>query len=221
MRDTTNILLTLLAGIVLLGFGDRHQVQGEEIKLEMPKEAFGFSGTLSAEVVKEPDKTYGWFQIRVVKVIGFSRNNKSKLRTPQALTKLWKGKCVAVLGVKGMAELKVGDMVTIVAAAHEVHLRATKVTKDKPVEAKPDGELGTPQKQRQGLAPPDRIERAAKEPLVVPAGPADLGAGPRLLEKLRTAPANSWIEVPNSPLIHVVPSPASFPRPGPPAGQPR
>ena len=60
----------------------------------MPKEAFGFSGTLSAEVVKEPDKTYGWFQIRVVNVIGFARNNKSKLRTPQALTKIWKGKCV-------------------------------------------------------------------------------------------------------------------------------
>jgi hypothetical protein len=113
MRNTTIILLVLLAGIALPGFGNTGRAPGEEIKLEMPKEAFGFSGTLSAEVVKEPDETCGWFQIRVVKVISFSRNNKSKLRTPQSLTKVWKDKYVAVPGVKGMPELAVGDMVTI------------------------------------------------------------------------------------------------------------
>ena len=120
----------MLIGSVILNFGDSCRVLGEEIKLEMPKEAFGFSGTLSAEVVKEPDKTYGWFQIRVVKVVSLARNNKTKLKTPIALTKVWKGKCVAVLGVKGMAELKVGDMVTIVAAQFEMHLRSTKVSKE-------------------------------------------------------------------------------------------
>ena len=89
MRKTTIILLTALMGSVLLGFGDARRARAE-IKLEMPKEAFGFSGTLSAEVVKEPDKIYGWFQIKVVKVLSFAGNNKSKLRTPEALTKVWK-----------------------------------------------------------------------------------------------------------------------------------
>ena len=40
--------------------------------------------------------------------------------------------------LEDMPELKVGDMVTVVVANREVHLRATKVLKDKPVEAKPD-----------------------------------------------------------------------------------
>ncbi len=211
MRNTIIILLVLLAGIALLGFGNTGRALGEEIKLEMPKEAFGFSGTLSAEVVKEPDKTYGWFQIRVVKVIGFARNNKSKLRTPQALTKVWKGKCVAVLGVKGMAELKVGDMVTIVAAAHEVHLRATKVSKDKPVEAKPE-DSGILLKRQAGSASSERNEKTREESLGTVTGQVDVKSLSRLLETLKAAPANSWIEIPNSALIHVAPKPGQFPK---------
>ena len=53
---------------VLFALSDARPAQGAEIKLEMPKEAFGFKGTLTAQVVKDPDKTYGWFQVRVVKV---------------------------------------------------------------------------------------------------------------------------------------------------------
>jgi hypothetical protein len=126
--------VAVLAGGVILNFGDSRQALGDNYKLEMPKAAFGFSGTLSAQVAKAPDKVYGWFEIKVVKVIGFARNNKTKLRTPAALTKVWKDKYVAVLGVKGMPELKVGDMVTVTAFTREVHLRSSKVSKAKPVE---------------------------------------------------------------------------------------
>ncbi len=211
MRSAAIILtVAMLAEGAILKVGDSRQALGSDYKLEMPKEAFGFSGTLSAQVAKAPDKVYGWFEIKVVKVISLARKNKTKLKSPVALTKVWKDKYVAVLGVKGMEELKVGDMVTVVAAAHEVHLRATRVTKDKPVETKPDGEPGMPQTQRQGSASPERIEGAVKEPLGASAGQTDLGAGPRLLEKLGTASANSWIEVPNSALMRVAPKHDQF-----------
>jgi hypothetical protein len=214
MRRCTVIILAVaaLAGGVMLNFGDSRQALGSDYKLEMPKEAFGFSGTLSAQVVKAPDKVYGWFEIKVVKVVSFARNNKTRLRSPVALTKVWKDKYVAILGVKGMPELKVGDMVTVVAATHEVHLRATKVSKDKPVEAKPNGESGIPQKRRPGSARPEMIEGKLEEPLGRAAGQADSETGPRLLEKLQTAPANSWIEVPNSALMRVAPKPDQFPK---------
>ena len=123
MRSAAIILtVAMLAEGAILKVGDSRQALGSDYKLEMPKEAFGFSGTLSAQVAKAPDKVYGWFEIKVVKVISLARKNKTKLKSPVALTKVWKDKYVAVLGVKGMEELKVGDMVTVVAAAHEVHL---------------------------------------------------------------------------------------------------
>jgi len=127
------ILSAVLAGIALLGLGDPRQAWSDDIKLEMLNEASGFIGTLSAEVVKAPDKTNGWFQIRVIKVVSFARNNKTIVRTPAALTKVWKDKCVAVRGGKGMPELAVGDVVTITAAQFEMHLRSTRVSKQNKV----------------------------------------------------------------------------------------
>lgn len=104
-------------------------------KLDYPKEAFGFVGTLSAEVAKAPHPKYGWFEIKVVKVVKFGSKNKTKIKNVTVLTKVWVDKYVAVLGVKGMEELKVGDMVTVEVTNHEVHLRASKVTKDKAPDA--------------------------------------------------------------------------------------
>lgn len=118
------IILAVLAGGVILSLGDSPRALGDNIKIEMPKEALGFRGTLSAEVVKATDKTNGWFQIKVVKVIRFANANKTKLRTPKALTEVWKDKCAAILGVKtNMPELQVGDRVTVAAYTHEMHLR--------------------------------------------------------------------------------------------------
>ena len=134
--------LTLLA-VVALGLGASGQALGQN-KLDYPKEAFGFRGTLSGEVVKVPDKVYGWFEIKVVKVVSFSSGNRTRVTSPRALTEVWKDKCVAVLGVKGMAELKLGDRVTVTVYNREVHLRASKVTKEEPGEARPDG-AGTPE----------------------------------------------------------------------------
>ena len=118
---------------------------------------------------------------------------------------------MAVLGVKGMAELKVGDMVTIVAAAREVHLRATKVSKDKAVEAKPEDHSATPQKRQPGAAKPETTERT-REAGAHATGPVDSAARLRLLEKLKAAPANTWIEVPGSALMRVAPKQEQFPK---------
>lgn len=133
------IHLAILVGI-LLNVGDARQALAQGYKLDYPKEAFGFSGTLSAQVAKAPDPVYGWFEIKIVKVKSFAGTNKTKLRTPNALTQVWQDKYVAILGVKGMPELKVGDMVLVTATNKEVHLRASKVAKEEPGEAKPDGE---------------------------------------------------------------------------------
>jgi hypothetical protein len=111
-----------------------------------------------------------------------------------------------------MPELKVGDMVTVVAAAREVHLRATKVSKDKPVEAKPDGDSEIPQKGREGLAKPKMVEGTLEGPLSTAAGHADSETEPWLLERLENAPANSWIEVPKSALMRVAPKSGQFPK---------
>ena len=46
------IILAVLAGGVILSLGDSPRALGDNIKIEMPKEALGFRGTLSAEVVK-------------------------------------------------------------------------------------------------------------------------------------------------------------------------
>ena len=140
MRSAAIILTAAAtAGGVILTFSDSRQALGDDIKLEMPKEAFGFVGTLSAQVVKAPDKVYGWFQVKVVKVIGLARNNQTRLKAA-ALTAVWKDKYVAVRGVPNMPELRAGDMVTIVAAQFEMHLRATKVTKQEG--ARPNGPAG-------------------------------------------------------------------------------
>ncbi len=136
MRSATIIQTAAVLTVIILACGDSRQALGDDIKLDMPKEAFGFRGTLSAEVVKAPDPKNGWFQIRVVKVLGFAPNNMTKLNA-KALTEVWKDKCEAILGTKNnMPELKVGDMVTVTAATVEVHLRATRVTKDKPPQPK-------------------------------------------------------------------------------------
>ena len=137
MHKATKVLVAAaIAGGVVVGL-DGSQLLcgigsalalGADIKLEMPKEAVGFSGTLSAQVVKAPDKVYGWFQVKVVKVIGLARSNQTRLKAA-ALTAVWKDKYVAIRGVPNMPELNVGDMVTIVAAQFEMHFRATKVTK--------------------------------------------------------------------------------------------
>ncbi len=128
------------AGIILavaaLNLGGLGQTVGQGYKLDYPKQAFGFRGTLSGQIAKAPDPVYGWFEMKVIKVVSFTRGNKTRTRSPQALTKVWKDKYVAVLGVKGMEALKVGDKVTVVVFNREVHLRATKVSKDKP----PDGD---------------------------------------------------------------------------------
>ena len=99
-RATTILAIVMLAAGLFLKPGASRRVLAFDNKLEMPKEAFGFSGKLSAEVVKAPDPVYGWFEIKVVKVVSLSSNNKTKIRSPNALTKAWKDKCVAVLGVK-------------------------------------------------------------------------------------------------------------------------
>jgi hypothetical protein len=140
------IRLVVLGGGILLTFGDARRASGENYKLDYPKEAFGFSGTLSAEVARAPDKVYGWFEIKVVKVVGFARNNRTSVRSPKALTEVWKDKYVAVLGVKGMPDLQVGDMVTVVVVNREVHLRASEVSKAKPADAEPDGAAPTAKK---------------------------------------------------------------------------
>ena len=60
------------------------EVFGDEIKTTMPNEAEGFFGTLSGTVAKlgslagTEGKSGGndWFVIKVVNVLGFSKNNK-------------------------------------------------------------------------------------------------------------------------------------------------
>jgi len=97
----------------------------------VPDEATGFSGTLSAKVVQT--RNDNWFVIKVVKVTGFSAKNKTRPNAKD-LTAVWKDKYTNIRGVKGMPKLKPGDMVTVVAAQFEKHLRSTKVSKQ--VEAK-------------------------------------------------------------------------------------
>jgi len=146
MRKAAIILaVAVLAGGINLNFGGSRralnmgvgQVFGDDnIPNDnfVPDEATGFSGTLSAQVVQtRADK---WFVIKVVKVTGFSTKNKTKLNAKD-LTAVWKDKYTNILGVKGMPELKAGDMVTVVAYQFEKHLRSTRVSKQ--VEAKPSG----------------------------------------------------------------------------------
>ncbi len=127
MRSTIIILaVAVAAGGIILNLGDSRPALGADYKLEMPDEAIGFSGTLSAQVVKPVSN--GWFTVKIVKVISFTRKNTARLN-PAALTAVWKGKYAAVRGVKNMPELAVGDMVTIAAAQYEMHLRSTRVVK--------------------------------------------------------------------------------------------
>jgi hypothetical protein len=79
----------------------------------------------------DPTRADNWFVIKVVKVTGFSLRNKTKLNAKD-LTAVWKDKYTNIRGVKGMPELKAGDMVTVVAYQFEKHLRSTKVSKVKP-----------------------------------------------------------------------------------------
>jgi len=92
---------------------------------KMPKELYGFSGSLTGKVLRPGQD---WLVIRVIEVMGISSGNKARL-TLKALTDIWKDKTVAVRGVKDMALLKAGDTVTVVAVQFEEHLRATKVVK--------------------------------------------------------------------------------------------
>ena len=102
----------------------------DDIKLEMPNEAFGFNGTLSGLVVKATDSN-GCFDIQVSRVLNVAAGNKTKL-TAAALTDVWKGKadwCRPEKPVNKCEPLRVGDMVTLAGRVHEVHIRYTKVTK--------------------------------------------------------------------------------------------
>jgi hypothetical protein len=141
MRKTAIIVVVaILVGSVNVGVG---HVIGDDDNIPndnfVPDEGEGFNGTLLAKVVDvRKDK---WFVIKVVKVTGFSAKNKTKLNAKD-LTAVWKDKYTNILGVKGMPELKVGDMVTVAAAQFEKHLRSTKVTKQP--EPKPTGDKKTP-----------------------------------------------------------------------------
>jgi hypothetical protein len=162
MRSAAIILAVLAGGLILTG-GDAGPASAANYKLDMPKEAFGFRGTLSAQVARAPDKVYGWFEIKVVKVLSFARGNRTRLRTPQALTRVWKDKYAAVLGVKGMPELKVGDMVTVAVFVREVHLRASKVSKDKPMAARPDADATADGRKNKAEAEGARAQQEAAE----------------------------------------------------------
>ncbi len=147
MRKVAIIMaLALLAGGVTLNldgsrraghtwdgqvFGDDNVIPNDNF---VPKEADGFSGTLSAKVVQV--RKDNWFVIKVIKVTGFSARNKTKLNTKD-LTTVWKDKYTNILGVKGMPALKAGDLVNVAAAQVESHLRSTKVSKQ--ADAKPSG----------------------------------------------------------------------------------
>jgi hypothetical protein len=127
MRSAAIRLAAIAVGAILSLSGSRQAVG--QFKLEMPKEAAGFSGTLTAEVTKAPAAN-GWFEIKVVKVTGLYANNRTQLNSA-GLTKVWKDKHVPILGPKGGPVLNVGDTVTVSAAAVEAHLRATRVIKNK------------------------------------------------------------------------------------------
>lgn len=105
----------------------------------MPNEAIGFVGTLSGKVVK---------------VIGFSSDNKCKL-SAEDLTAVWKDKYANVRGVPDMPPLKLGDRVTVTAFQFEGRLRSTAISK------------------QEGAAPSGEASAA---PLAVPAGTVVQGA---------------------------------------------
>jgi hypothetical protein len=96
-----------------------------DIVSTMPPEAVGFSGTLSGQVAKAGGP--GWFVIKVVKVIGFNSKNRTRLNV-KALSAAWKDKYVTIVG-KNLPPVAVGDVVTVVGAQFEMHVRSTKVTK--------------------------------------------------------------------------------------------
>ena len=128
-RSATVILAMAALVCAILNF-DPQRASGDRKDGLVPLEAMGFSGTLSGEVVKVPDKTWLFFQMKVIKVVSLGRNNKTSLKAA-ALTKVWKDMYVNVRGVKNMPALAVGDKITVVAAQFERHLRATNVSKQK------------------------------------------------------------------------------------------
>ena len=110
MRKAAIVLAAaVLAGGVILNLDDSLRAGGmgrggalgaDNIQVSMPKEAFGFSGTVSGEVVKPVAN--GCFTMKVVKVIGYSANNKTKLNLA-ALTDAWKDKYDWCAPAKGAA----------------------------------------------------------------------------------------------------------------------
>lgn len=142
MRKAAIVLVaTLLAGGALVGLDDSPRPRAwtfgpglalaDDTKLEMPNEAFGFTGTLFGQVVKETDPN-GCFDIKVIKVVSFAAGNKAKL-DPAALTAIWKGKadwCRPEKPVNKCEPLRVGDTVVLVGRVCEVHIRYTKVTRE-------------------------------------------------------------------------------------------
>jgi hypothetical protein len=140
MRKVTVILaVAALMGVGLVNFNDSRlpqawdlgpgQAFADDTKLEMPKEASGFIGTLWGEVVMPTDQN-GCYDIRVSKVLGFGAGNKAKLNAA-ALTEAWKGKASWCRPLKAggpkCEPLKVGEMVLMDCVCFEVHLRYTKV----------------------------------------------------------------------------------------------
>ena len=103
MRKTMKLLAAVVIayGVVV--------ALGADIVSTMPPEAVGFSGTLSGQVAKPGGQ--GWFVIKVVKVIGFAANNRTRLNA-KALTAAWKDKYVTIVG-KNLPAVAVGDMVTV------------------------------------------------------------------------------------------------------------
>ena len=93
----------------------------DDFKTVMPPEATGFRGTVTGTIAKSPGND--WFIIKVVNVVSYTPGNKTRI-TPDALTALWKDKYVAVLLIKTMPQLNVGDTVSVTTFQFEAHLRS-------------------------------------------------------------------------------------------------
>lgn len=126
MRRMTLVLaMAAIAGGFIVGLHDADRASAADpAKPNVPKEATGFVGTLTATVVKPPPADNPtWFVLKVVKVLSYGPNNKVTLST-EALTAIWKDSIPALLMVKDMPALKEGDTVTVTAFQFEGHLRA-------------------------------------------------------------------------------------------------
>ena len=155
MRKSAMVMAAaVLAGTRLLSLNDSRQIwdlgpsraygADENVQVSMPKEAFGFNGTLLGKVVKPGAQ--GSFTIKVVKVIGYSATNKTKLNA-DALTVIWKDKydwCAPAKGATPGPRVDAGDVVTLECFQNEMHLRYTRAVKQE--QLKPAGDPPAPKK---------------------------------------------------------------------------